>query len=162
MGAHVSAVPNHQTGRSVSLHTRGVVAMAGGGFGYELDPDQMTEAEKEEVREQVRAYKKYAQLTLTGDYYRLSSPFDDVYTAWMFVSADGGSALVSAVMTMQSSNLNMPVSYVRLKGLKRDALYEDKESGRCYYGNALMEAGLPLPAELGEYLSYQIALTERL
>ena len=162
VGAHVSAVPNHQTGRSVSLHTRGVVAMAGGGFGYELDPDQMTEAEKEEVREQVRAYKKYAQLTLTGDYYRLSSPFDDVYTAWMFVSADGGSALVSAVMTMQSSNLNMPVSYVRLKGLKRDALYEDKESGRCYYGNALMEAGLPLPAELGEYLSYQIALTERL
>ena len=29
MGAHVSAVPNHQTGRVTSFHTRGVTAMAG-------------------------------------------------------------------------------------------------------------------------------------
>ena len=36
MGAHVSAVPNAQTGRSVSMETRGVVAMAGT-FGYEMD-----------------------------------------------------------------------------------------------------------------------------
>lgn len=39
MGSHVSAVPNHQTGRSVSLHTRGVTAMAGC-FGYELDTER--------------------------------------------------------------------------------------------------------------------------
>ena len=37
MGAHVSAVPNHQTGRVTSFHTRGVTAMAGT-FGYELNP----------------------------------------------------------------------------------------------------------------------------
>ena len=36
MGAHVSAVPNHQTGRVTPLATRGCVAMAGT-FGYELD-----------------------------------------------------------------------------------------------------------------------------
>ena len=36
VGAHVSAVPNHQTGRSVSMETRAVTAMAGT-FGYELD-----------------------------------------------------------------------------------------------------------------------------
>lgn len=158
VGAHVSAVPNHQTGRSISLHTRGVVAMAGGGFGYELDPDQMTAAEKDEVREQIAQYKKYAPLMLTGDYYRLSSPFTDVYTAWMFVSQDGGEALVSVVMTLQNGNNNMPTSYVKLKGLCRDAVYEDVKTGRRYYGSALTEAGLPLTSELGEYLSYQIAL----
>ena len=48
VGSHVSAVPNHQTGRSTPLHTRGIVAMAGI-FGYELDPAKLTEEEKEEV-----------------------------------------------------------------------------------------------------------------
>ncbi len=158
VGAHVSAVPNHQTGRSIGLQTRGVVAMAGSGFGYELNPAQMTAEEKEAVKEQITVYKKYEQLVLTGDYYRLSSPFEDVYTAWMFVSGDGEQALVSAVMTIQNGNLNMPTSYVKLKGLQRDALYEDGTGSRCYYGSALMEAGLPLPVELGEYLSYQIEL----
>lgn len=162
VGAHVSAVPNHQTGRSISLRTRGIVAMAGSGFGYELDPNHMTEREKEQIREQIAKYKRYAPLVFSGDYYRLSSPFDDVYTAWMFVSEDGGRALVSAVMTIQNGNNNMPVSYVRLKGLDRDALYEEPDSGRCYFGSALMEAGLPLPAELGEYLSYQIELNRKL
>ena len=42
MGAHVSAVPNGLTGRSVSMGTRGVVAMAGT-FGYEMDLNHTTE-----------------------------------------------------------------------------------------------------------------------
>ena len=36
MGAHVSAVPNHQTGRVTGMRMRGEVAM-GGNFGFELD-----------------------------------------------------------------------------------------------------------------------------
>lgn len=52
MGAHVSAVPNHQTGRITPLHTRGVVAMSGI-FGYELDLLKLTEEEKDEVRSQI-------------------------------------------------------------------------------------------------------------
>ena len=52
VGSHVSAVPNHQTGRKTSLHTRGVCAMAGT-FGYELDPAKMTDEERKEIREQI-------------------------------------------------------------------------------------------------------------
>ncbi len=117
VGAHVSAVPNHQTGRRTCLHTRGVVAMAGT-FGYELDPGKLSEEEKEEVREQVRQFKKHAPLIYHGDYYRLSDPFRDAFGAWMFVSEDRSSALLSAVML--EIHGNMPVQYVRLKGLKPD------------------------------------------
>ena len=158
IGAHVSAVPNHQTGRRTCLHTRGVVAMAGT-FGYELDPGKLSEEEKEEVREQVRQFKKHAPLIYHGDYYRLSDPFRDAFGAWMFVSEDRSSALLSAVML--EIHGNMPVQYVRLKGLKPEAVYEDARSHQCYLGAALMNAGLPLPVRLEEYAAYQIELNEK-
>ena len=48
MGAHVSAVPNHQTGRITPLATRAAVACFGV-FGYELDPTALSAAERAEV-----------------------------------------------------------------------------------------------------------------
>ena len=155
VGSHVSAVPNHQTGRSVSLHTRGVVAMAGA-FGYELDPEKLTAEEKEAVREQIRQYRSREELIRRGRYYRLSDPFTAAYTAWMFVSKDRSRALLSVVMLEMHGN--MTVSYVKLKGLDAASVYRDTESGRRYYGADLMEAGLPMPVELKAYPAYQIEL----
>lgn len=68
VGSHVSAVPNHQTGRVTSLNTRGVVAMAGT-FGYELNLGLLSDKEKEEVKDQVKKFKAYAPLIQNGDYY---------------------------------------------------------------------------------------------
>ncbi len=152
VGAHVSAVPNHQTGRSVSLHTRGVVAMAGT-FGYELDPGTLSDGEKEQIKGQIADYKKYEDLIREGDYYRLSNPFEDACASWAFVSEDKERVLLSAVM--QETHGNMTVSYVRLRGLAADAVYQDTETGVEYYGSALMEAGIPMPVQMGEYLAYQ-------
>ncbi|MBD5520434.1 MAG: alpha-galactosidase [Lachnospiraceae bacterium] len=152
VGAHVSASPNHQTGRSISIHTKGVVAMAGT-FGYELNPDVLTKEEKEEIKEQIACFKKNEALISTGDYYRLSNPYKDEYAAWMFVSEDANEALLSVVMLKMHGN--MTVNYVKLRGLKADAIYKNEETGQCYYGSALMEAGLPMPAELVEYPAYQ-------
>jgi len=61
MGAHVSAVPNHQVHRITSLGMRGDVAMSGV-FGYELDLTEMSESEKTEIREQVLRYKELRHL----------------------------------------------------------------------------------------------------
>ena len=155
VGSHVSAVPNHQTGRSVGLHTRGVVAMAGA-FGYELDPEKLSEEEKAAVREQIRRYKSWEALIRGGRYYRLSNPFKEAFAAWMFVSEKKDRALLSVVMLEMHGN--MTVSYVKMKGLDPLAAYRDTESGRRYYGADLMKAGLPMPVELKEYPAYQIEL----
>lgn len=158
VGSHVSAVPNHQTGRSTDLHTRGVVAMAGT-FGYELNPEKLKEEEREEIKEQIRQYKRYGELIQKGNYYRLSDPFQDTCAAWLFVSDDGARALLNVVML--EIHGNMTVSYVKLKGLCGDAVYEDTETGDCYYGSALMEAGMPMPVEMVEYPAYQIELRRK-
>ena len=153
VGSHVSAVPNHQTGRTTSLHTRGVVAMAGT-FGYELNPELLSKEEKDEIQEQIARYKKYEELVCRGDYYRLSNPFADVCAAWAFVSEDREQVLLSVVM--QEIHGNMTVNYVRLKGLDPNAVYRDAQTGACYYGSALMAAGIPMPVEMGAYWAYQI------
>lgn len=153
VGAHVSAVPNHQTGRSVSLHTRGIVAMAGT-FGYELDLEKLTEKEKEEIKGQIVEYRKDAWLIQNGDYYRLSNPFLEECAAWMFVSLDRKQVLLYVVML--EIHGNMTVNYVRLKGLIGEGIYRDVQSGQRYSGAALMEAGIPMPVEMGEYLGYRM------
>ena len=49
----------------------------------------------------------------------------------------------------------MTVNYVRLKELLPDAVYEEAASGKCYCGSALMQAGIPIPVEMGDYRAYQ-------
>ena len=113
--AHVSAVPNHQTGRSVPLDTRGTVAMSGS-FGYELDLVKLSKEEKDEIREQVACYKRRMPLIMNGRYYRLTNPFVDETAAWQYVSEDKREVLFHAVQL--EIHGNMPPVYVRLKGLE--------------------------------------------
>lgn len=158
MGSHVSAVPNHQTGRVTSMHTRGVAAMSGT-FGYELNPALLNAKEKAEIRAQLAQYREYQELIREGDYYRLSNPFQDNFAAWMVVSDDRSKALVSVIRL--TAEANPPAAYVTLKGMEEDAFYREKTTGKVYPGAALMEAGILLPAAVSEYEAYQIEL-ERL
>lgn len=138
MSAHVSAVPNHQTGRVTPLKTRGIVAM-GGSFGYELDLTKLSDEEKEEVKQQVALYHELAPVIRNGDYYRLENA--PALAAWETVSEDGRQVILSAVVP--SARIT-GVRIVRLQGLSETARYRDIESGKVYTGGMLMHAGLNL------------------
>lgn len=153
VGAHVTAVPNHQTGRVTSIKTRGIVAMAGS-FGYELDLNKITEEEKQCVRQQIQEYHKYWDLIHNGNYYRLTNPFEETeLAAWEFAGADQSEALLNTV-TMEAYG-NPPTRYVKLKGLAPEGIYRDEFTGKLYGGAALMTAGIPVPRMEGEYQSWQ-------
>ena len=155
VGSHVSAVPNHQTGRKTPLHTRGVVAMSGT-FGYELNLMKLSEEEKQEIREQIAEYKSYAPIIQNGLYYRLSDPTTEEICAWEFVHTDEKEqSKVLLNIVMQVIHGNMTVNYVKLQGLEETAVYREKKSGKRYTGAALMYGGMPLPIEPGEYQAYQ-------
>ena len=154
VGSHVTAVPNQQTGRSVEIHTRAVVAMAGS-FGYELDLNLITEQEKSEVREEIADCKKYWELIHNGLYYRLHDPEKDTQTAaWMFVAKDGSEALLNYVTL--DTHCNGPQEYIRCRGLRGPEHYREETGGQIFSGSALMDAGIPVPLVPGEYHAWQM------
>lgn len=153
VGAHVSAVPNHQTGRITSLKTRAVVAMAGT-FGYELNLQMLSAEEKEEIKEQVAVFKKQNELIQQGTYYRLTNPMEDAMAAWLFVSENKKHALFNVVVL--DKQVNAGVAFIKLKGLLEGSTYISSEDNREYAADGLMEAGFPIPSTLGEYEAYQV------
>lgn len=162
MSCHVSASPNHQTGRETSFVTRGHVAM-GGAFGYELDLTKLTGEEKDLIRRQVKEYREIAPLVRRGDFYRLILPSDTVNgqsgkcAAWMIVSEDKTEVLVTFVVIRTSVH---PVYFLKLDGLDPAAVYEDRETGARYHGDTLMNAGLNLTKTWRDGESVLIRLTK--
>ena len=138
MGAHVSAVPNHQMNRTTPLATRANVACFGT-FGYELDLNRLTAEERSQVREQIAFMKSYREVLQYGDFYRLLSPFDGNFTAWMAVSPDKRTALVGWYKTL--NEVNGPFHRVKLRGLD-PALDYAVDGGTVRGGDELMEIGL--------------------
>ncbi|MCA0985258.1 alpha-galactosidase [Halobacillus yeomjeoni] len=156
IGAHVSEVPNHQVKRITSLKTRGEVAFFGT-FGYELDVTNMSEAEKEETKNQIDFYKQHRELIQKGDFYRLVNPFEGTGndTAWMVVSDNRDKALVGHYRVLARPNDGFHRLYV--KGLDPDKKYHvrqlashedynESHSGSTHFGDELMFAGLNLGA----------------
>lgn len=156
VGSHVSAVPNHQTGRVTSIQTRATVAMAGS-FGYELDLNTLCSEEKKEVADQVARYKKFQNLIYDGDYYRLSNPMEANRAIWSFVAEDKAEVLVQGVVFRAASNVLR--SRVRLLGLDENAYYQIDNSQEKYTGRALMYGGILLPEIKGDDVSFEIHMT---
>ncbi len=139
MGAHVSAVPNHQSGRVTDLKIRGDVAMSGN-FGYELDLMKFSEEEKDIVRKQVETYKELRSFVPSADMYRLKSPFEGNDTAWQFISEDKNN--VFAAYFRINSKVNPGITRLRLTALEPDALYELEGEDKAYGGDELMNIGI--------------------
>ncbi len=142
MTAHVSAVPNHQVGRTTPFSMRGTVAMAGM-FGYELDLSKMSKEELDEAARQIEFYKSIRDIVTFGDLYRLLDTDAGDYYAWMYLSEDKNTAVVSVVT--KKAVPNPPRKRIYLKGLDEKAVYEI--DGKKYYGSVLMYAGI-------EYIDY--------
>ena len=139
MGAHVSAVPNHQLFRFTPLETRGNVAYFGA-FGYELDLQKLTAEERGIVRNQIAFMKEYREVIQFGTFYRLQSPFENNIAAWMTVSQDRKTAVVGYYKIL--NDVNCEFRRMKLKGLLPDVRYRVENRDEWFYGDELMNAGL--------------------
>ena len=150
VGSHVSAVPNHQTGRVTPLATRGHVAMLGN-LGYELDLHALPERKLEQIAQQVETYKSIRKTVQFGDYYRLKKT-DNTY-AYTYVNDDKSQVVFTFVKVL--SQPEAPLIQVKLKGLDPEARYYSKELGASFYGDELMNIGITIPPVQKDYYSVQ-------
>jgi alpha-galactosidase len=122
MGAHVSAVPNHQLGRITPLATRAAVAFFGV-FGYELDPLSLGDDERRDVAAQIAFYREHREAFQRGRFLRLRSPFegDGNETAWMVMAPDGASAIVGWYRVL--ARVSTGPTRLRPRGLDPEASY---------------------------------------
>ena len=154
MGAHVSAIPNHQTGRETSLDIRGNVAMSGV-LGYELDLTTLSEEEKVLIVKQVDFYKEHRQLLQFGDFVRLKSPYEENEVAWMFVSKDKKEAIVFYFRVLVEAS----APYVTLKLAHLDETLEYQIANHVISGDALMNIGMYIDPKLhGDYATQAFVL----
>ncbi len=158
IGAHVCSSPNHITGRTTPLATRGAVAMAGA-FGYELDLTRLTEEERQLARAQISLFKSVRDLVQFGDLYRLCSPYTTNAGAFCYVSRDRARAFV--VYVRLEAVANSSVTTLRLRGLDPDCTYHIVETGEDLGGDQLMYAGIALPSLSSDLASVTLRLEKR-
>ena len=151
MGAHVSAVPNHQMGRMTPLKTRGHVAMMGN-LGYELDLTSLSDDEKAEIANQVNLYKELRSVVQLGNQYRLINP--DAESNEAAVQFNYGNQTIVTYVRVLSVVETMETT-LKLKDLEVEGLYELEGTNIVYSGAELMYAGLTVTLSPGDFLSRQ-------
>ena len=154
ISSHVSACPNHQTRRSVSMQTRADVALAGT-FGYELDVTKMSDEDKEEVKKQIAEYHKYYDVIHFGELYRVIPP-NGTECAWCYVSEDKTEALLTYVCVRTHPKIRYCVKF---RGLDPEKRYQD-QNGTVHSGSVWMNAGVNRVEPMADYSTFKVYLTE--
>lgn len=139
MGAHISAVPNHQVGRITPVPFRGKVAMMGR-FGLELDLGKLDENTMDQLKTEIALYKTYQQDIHQGDLYRLLSAYKGRTAAYEIVSQK---RVLVFILNVTGAPNQAPVR-LKLQGLDPQAQYRDTATGNVYAGSTLLYAGIPL------------------
>lgn len=149
-GSHVSATPNHQTNNNTPLKFRFDLAMSGR-LGMELQPKDMSDAERIFAREAINNYKSIRDIVTDGDLYRIMSPYDAKgYYSLMYVAKDKSRAVVFCYNLKYQGRTLTPK--FRLAGLDADKSYVLREintpkprfwgDGKRFNGGYLREEGI--------------------
>ena len=148
MVAHVTASPNHQTGRSTSFSTRGNVAQMCS-FGYELDVATLTNEDRSQIIRQINKHRDLEAMINNGLFYRLQSPFDGSIGAWQMVSPDYQKAYV--MIAFRTVTAQPIVQHFKLKGLNPETQYHIPQLGITRSGQTLMHVGIPVRQPSEDY-----------
>lgn len=157
MSCHVSACPNHQTLRVTSMETRSNIAHLGA-TGYELDPTQFSNEDKEQIKYQIDVYHKMQNLILEGDLYRLNTPNDNEFS-FLVVSKDKSNA--ELLCYRRNGGPGKEIYRVRVKGLSDEKNYYVPELNATLSGRTLSCVGIPVAFKYGDYMTAKYHFVEK-
>ena len=137
------------SGRESTFDFRYRVA-AMGAYGYELDLSNYSDADKAKFKEYSQRYRDTEEeLALKGDLYRLLSPEDTPFCAYMKVAKDKNKAQLTFLEWNAvgfTETMMLP-----LRGLDANKRYKNEETGEILYGSTLMNVGL----RMGDLFGYK-------
>ena len=160
MASHISASPNHTTARIVPLKYRCDVAMSAR-LGMEIQPKNMSDAEKDLCRRAIADYKTIRPIVQMGDLYRLISPYDHLGMAsLMYVDESKQKAVFFWWKTEHFYNQHFP--RVTMAGLDPAKSYRVRElnridekplkwDGKVFTGEFLMTNGIEIPYNYSDW-----------
>jgi len=154
--SHVSAVPNHQTGRQIPYSTR-TAAASSANMGYELNILDLSPEEEEQIKTHLSEYKARRNLLTLGKFYRLQSPFDNRNCAWMIMDQNKEQAVIYYFIREYDT---AALSYLlKIPYLDADKIYMEENSGRRFTGEELIHAGLSIKPVSGDFPVVELNLT---
>lgn len=142
MTGHVSASPNHQTGRETSLSFRERVSYFSV-LGYEFDLTQLDLESLEQIKKGIEFYKQNRILFQYGTFYRITSPFLENTVSWQIVSPDKTKSVLARYQILSEPN-PVPVC-LSFRGLDAEKNYRIEGYDFIFTGEELMNAGIHLP-----------------
>lgn len=155
MAQHVSASPNHQTGRQIPLKFRFDVAMTGR-LGIEMKPSDFTPQEMQFAKNAMQTYKDIIRpIVQQGDQWRLISPYEGKgFCSEMYLNEGRTEGVFFVYKFEQYIDMFRPRFY--FAGLDANAQYRlteinreqrrggDHWEGKTFSGKFLMENGIEI------------------
>jgi len=157
MGAHVGPRNCHITGRNINIAMRAAVAFFGH-MGIEMDPRELTEDERTQLKQIIALHKQHRQLIHSGKLVRLDTDGDSINFG--IVNADQSQALFAYNSVKETQRTNPPKYH--FAGLDTDKDYTlslvwpsafsfysqsvlSVANNQIFSGEALMTFGMQLP-----------------
>ncbi|AHC16110.1 alpha-galactosidase [Salinispira pacifica] len=173
LGAHVSAVPNHQVGRITPLESRCITAAAFS-FGCELNPAGLSAGERQILKAWSLRYRELRDMIRRGNFYRLRGPLEPGWQtslpespefarsrsyAWMLASRDFQTLGVFFHRPVKTGlSRSIPLRLYLPDSCLQDS-YREKFSGNVYEGATLRDSGIHCEEADGDYMSRFMLLT---
>lgn len=133
MGAHANANP------ITSYQTKAQIALFGT-YGYEMNPNRLSEKEMEELSEVAKIYKEYHQSVIeNGTLYHISSPNETNFLGLQSVSQDQKSSLFLFMNLLKEGDC---YRFVRLQGLDPEAYYWNSYDQQIFKGEYYLKVGI--------------------
>jgi len=130
-----------------------------GTYGYEMNPNKLTEEEIAELDKTANAYKKYhADVIENGTLFHISSPFESRYLCMQSVSKD---RTKSAFLFMTKAKILQENRFFKLRGLLKEARYHSSYDDLTYTGEYLMKIGLNLSELFVDAFTTQLIFLEK-
>ena len=152
IGAHVNASP------VTGYKTKAILALFGT-YGYEMNPNRLSNEEIAELSEIADVYRKYhKQVIEQGTLFHLLSPSK---TNWMAMQAVSKDKTVSLAVVMNRKKEWDRYRFLKLKGLDEKANYYNDYEQATHTGEYLMNVGINLSNEwCNEFACRLIVITK--